>query len=114
MKRVYVAGKLNDTACGYIQHMHRMLKCSEEVRRRGYSVYVPCIDIIQGLVFGNWTYDDFFSNSQPWLDAADAIFLVPGWESSEGTKREIVRAKSQSIPVFSDLDELDRVLGGTM
>lgn len=111
MKRVYVAGKLNDDACGYITNVHNMIIWAEKVRKLGFAVFVPGLDFLQGVVFGNWGYKDYFNNSQSWLDAADAVFLTPGWESSKGTAREIERAKSQNIPVFSDLDELNRELG---
>jgi hypothetical protein len=106
MKRVYIAGKLNDMACDYIKNVHRMIVTAEQVRKAGFAVYVPCIDLLQGMVFGNFGYDDYFDNSQAWLDASDAVFLTPGWETSEGTKREIQRAQSQGIHVFSDINEL--------
>lgn len=110
MKRVYVAGKLNADACGYIQNVHRMIIWAEKVRAAGFAVFVPGLDFLQGVVFGNWEYPDYFNNSQPWLDASQAVFLVPGWETSEGTKREIERAKQQNIPVYSDLAVMIREL----
>ena len=111
MKKVYIAGKLNSNACEYIKNMHRMIKTAREVRGLGFSVYVPGNDFLEGLVDGYFEYDEYFNNSQPWLDAADAVFLVPGWETSEGTKREIERAKLQNIPVFSNLYTLAKELG---
>lgn len=111
MKRVYVAGKLNGMACDYIKNIHRMIITSEKVRKAGFAVYVPGIDFLQGVIFGNWDYADYFDNSQPWLDVSDAIFLTPGWETSEGTKREIERAKARNIPVYDDLDTLIKKLG---
>ena len=41
-------------------------------------------------------------------EKATITFLVPGWETSEGTKREIERATNQGIPVFSDLDVMEQ------
>jgi len=111
MKRVYVAGKLNAEACGYIKNVHNMIIWAEKVRKLGFAVFVPGLDFLQGLVFGNWDYKDYFDNSQPWLDAADAVFLCPDWETSEGTKREIKRASERNIPVFTDLDGLAKKLG---
>ena len=113
MKRVYVAGKLNGMACDYIKNVHRMIIASEKVRKAGFAIYVPGIDFVQGMVFGNWDYADYFDNSQAWLDASDAIFLTPGLETSEGTKREIERAKAQNISVYDDLDTLIKELGDT-
>jgi len=106
-QRIYIAGKLNDDACGYIRNIHRMIIWSEKVRKLGFAVFVPGIDFLQGVVLGNWDYRDYFDNSQPWLEVSDAIFLAPGWESSEGTKKEIDRAKENHIPVFSELKDLE-------
>ena len=111
MRKVYIAGKLNDDACGYIKNMHRMIKCAREVRRIGFSVYVPGNDFLEGLVDGDFNYEEYFSNSQPWLAASDAVFLTPGWETSEGTKQEIEYAKQLGIPVFNSLDTLAKGLG---
>lgn len=113
MKRIYVAGKLNDDACGYIKNVHRMIIWAEKVRKLGFAVFVPGLDFLQGVVFGDWNYQDYFDNSQSWLDVADAIFLVPGWEVSSGTKREIERANQRNIPVYFDLDLLAKELGDT-
>ncbi len=111
MKRVYVAGKLNSDACGYIKNIHKMIIWAEKVKKLGFAVFVPGLDFLQGVLFGDWEYSDYFDNSQPWLDSADAVFLVPGWETSEGTKREIERAKKQNIPIYTDLDWLAKELG---
>jgi len=100
IRRVYVAGALNATACDYIQNVHRMIKWAEKVRRLGYSVFVPGIDFLCGLVNGDWDYLDYFNNSQPWLEVADIMFVVPGYEKSAGTKKEIERAESLNIPVY--------------
>jgi len=106
MVRVYVAGKLNADAVGYIQNMHRMIRTAKEVRDEGFAVYVPCNDFLEGLVDGEFDYKDYFDNSQPWLLASQAVFLVPGWEDSKGTAREIELAKSKKIPVFDDLEQM--------
>jgi hypothetical protein len=106
MKKIYIAGKLNDTAVGYIKNCHKMIKTAKEVREAGFSVYVPCIDFLEGLVDGGFEYNDYFDNSQPWLLASDAVFLTPGWGSSEGTKREIALARENDIPVFDNINSL--------
>jgi len=111
MKKVYVAGKLNGMACDYNKHMHRMIIWSEKVRRLGYAVFVPGLDLLVGVVMGDLDYPDYFDNSQPWLAASDAVFVTPGWEDSKGTEREIEYAKSLGIPVYFDLDILDKELG---
>lgn len=108
VKKVYIAGKLNDDAVGYIKNFHRMIMTAKFVRDAGYSVYVPCNDFLEGLVDGGFDYSDYFDNSQPWLASADAVYLVPGWETSTGTKREIELAKGLGIPVFDNIGEMHR------
>ena len=110
MKRIYIAGKLNDDACGYIKNLHRMIQTAREVRQAGFAVYVPGNDFLEGLVAGDFDYPEYFNNSQPWLAASDAVFLTPGWEESAGTKREIEYANSLGIPVFEDLEGMVKEL----
>jgi hypothetical protein len=111
MRRVYIAGKLNAMAVDYIRHCHEMMQWAETVRKLGYSVYVPCVDFLMGVQFGYYTYDDYFNNSQPWLDVSDAVFVCPGWESSSGTKREIARAQKKNIPVVYSIGALIKEIG---
>lgn len=105
-KKIYIAGKLNADACEYIRNLHRMIYWAEIIRKAGFAVFVPGLDFLQGLVFGNLVYEDYFENNQPWMDAADAVFLVPGWEISNGVKKEIERAKKNGIPIFDSLTKL--------
>lgn len=106
LTRVYIAGKLNDMAVGYLYNVHKMMETAEEVREAGFSVFIPAIDLLCGIKHGYNDYHDYFDNGQPWLMAADAVFLVPGWETSEGTKNEIKTAKELGIPVFDNLTEM--------
>jgi len=104
--RVYVAGRLDGGAIYYIQNLHRMLTWATELRRNGFSVLVPGLDLLLGLFAGNWEYEDYFDNNQPWLAVADALFLVPGWEGSPGTLKELEVARMEGIPVFGKFEEL--------
>ena len=107
MRRIYIAGKLNDLAVDYLLNVHKMMVTAEEVRKAGYSIYVPAIDLLMGIAFGYTKYEDYFNNSQPWLEASDAVFLTPGWETSKGTEKEIKTALEKKIPVFDNLTEMN-------
>ena len=106
MKKIYVAGPLNADAINYIQNIHNMILWAERVRKLGFAVFVPCLDILMGIQLGKWDYDDYFLNSQPWLEISDALFIIPGWRSSSGTQKEIKRAKELKKPVFFKLKSL--------
>lgn len=98
--KIYIAGKLNDMACDYIKNVHDMIKNADEVRREGFAVFVPGIDLLCGIQNGNWNYEDYFDNSQPWLDVADGIYIGLNWRESHGTLREIKRAQNNNQPIF--------------
>ena len=104
--KAYVAGKLNADAVGYIQNMHRMIKTAKQLRNLGAAVYVPCNDFLEGLVDGDFSYKDYFENSQPWLLVSDLMYVCPGWETSEGTKKEIQFAKDNGIAIFYEFEKL--------
>lgn len=109
MYKVYVAGKLNDMAVDYIKNTSRMIKLANDAREAGFAVFVPCVDILQGIVAGDWNYRCYFSNSQPWLMVSDAVLVVEeGYKSSKGTLRELETAERHNIPVFFSLKEMQK------
>lgn len=108
--KCYVAGPLNADACGYIKNMHQMIKTAKNLRDLGVAVYVPCNDFLEGLVSGNFDYEDYFMNAQPWLEVSDFMFVCVNWEYSNGTKKEIEFAKSLGKPVFYDIEDLKYAL----
>lgn len=110
MKAIYIAGKLDDTACSYIKNLHKMFNVAEEIRKAGFAVFVPGLDFLMGVVFGYWEYPDYFNNSQPWLARSDAMFVGSGWETSKGTKKEIITAERLGIPVYNDLEKMKKDL----
>ena len=105
-KRIYVAGPLNAMAVDYLKNVSNMMNEAEHLRRLGFSIYVPAIDLLMGIKFGYTGYNDYFDNSQPWLKVADAVYLCKGWENSKGTLKEIDTALENNIPVFDNPDEL--------
>ena len=108
--KVYIAGALNADAVGYIKNVHKMIEWADKIRRLGFSVYVPCLDFLMGMQLGDYEYSDYFDNSQPWLDESDLLFLVPGYEKSSGTAKEIKRAESKNIPVIDSFEEMQDII----
>jgi hypothetical protein len=106
MIRIYVAGKLNAMAPEYLRNCHKMMRQAERLRKKGFSVFVPCLDLLMGLMTGLWCYDAYFSNSQPWLEVSDAMFVCKGWQGSNGTEKEIARANELGVPIFYEEEML--------
>jgi hypothetical protein len=89
-----------------------MCTFGELVRKLGCAVSIPCNDFVHGLVAGSHEYVDYFENNLEILKRCDAIALVPGWETSEGTRKEILEARKNNIPVLYDFDEINDFLKG--
>jgi len=103
---VYIAGALRDTVPGYIQNLHRMITWGEKVRRAGFYIVIPGLDILQGLIMGDMEFPDYFENSWGVIKRCDAVFVTPKYEKSKGTKKEILYAKSLGIPVFFTIEQI--------
>lgn len=108
-RRIYIAGALNADACQYIKNLSKMCCWAVQVKAKGFSVFVPGLDFLLGFWAGSWEYETYFKNNQPWLEVSDAVFLVPGWENSKGTKKEIELAKKFNIPLFTKLEQLEEI-----
>ena len=106
MKRVYIAGALNAMAVSYIKNVNKMMIHAELVRQRGYAVFVPCLDVMMGICFGHYRYEDYFNNSQAWLEVCDVVYVCPDSKKSKGVKKEIALAKELNIPVIYNLHNL--------
>ena len=108
MKRVYIGGAISaDNAIDVMKNIHRMIYWGNKISKKGFAVFIPALDVLWQIQTGDVDYDRIFANSQPWLDVSDAVFLVPGWENSPGTKKEIKRAKKKGVPVIHDIKYLE-------
>ena len=100
MEKAYIAGKLNaNNAVDYLKNVSDMMKYAEKVRKKGYSIFVPCLDLLMGIKFGWEDYEDYFNNNLEWVKVSDVIFVCPGSQNSKGTKKEIEVAKQHNIRV---------------
>jgi hypothetical protein len=108
--RVYVAGKLNDrTCCGFIQNASHMIQVGRLLQKKGFATYIPALDTLTGLIDGEMEYQDYFDNSQAWLMASDAVFLLDNWRTSPGANKEVELATSLGIPVCTGIRQLKNV-----
>ena len=116
MQRIYVAGAYSDNnVMGVLNNMRKGLILSTRAFLAGYAVFSPWLDY--QFVFQcndedikNLKVENFYKYSIAWLDVSDAMLLVPGWEDSYGTKKEIEYAEAHGIPIFYSLEELQKAV----
>lgn len=99
--RVYVAGAYSGPdVITVLENMRRGLRAAALVQAAGFAPYAPWADC---LVFWQQPFSiaAAYRASTAWLEVADAVLVVPeGAATSQGTQREIARAKELQIPVF--------------
>lgn len=99
MKNVYVAGRYRGKS---EYEVTQNIRAAEDVGvallRAGH---VPWIPHKAFAYLGGAADDSVFLNADLWLmRKCDAVVVVPGWETSSGTKAEIAEAEKRGIPVF--------------
>jgi len=109
--RVYVAGPLtgtDPTPPSYIRNLRAMTDVCADIRKMGAAPYNPGADIIDGLVSGDMTLEDFQHVSSAWLRAAHIVFRMGG--ASRGADAEVALAKSLDIPVVTSFASLEGLI----
>jgi hypothetical protein len=110
MKKIYIAGAYSaDNVMDVLTNMRKGMRLSTEAFLAGFAVFCPWLDhqFVWQLREGETlTIDNFYQYSLTWLSVSDAILLVPGYENSYGTQKELEKAKELGIPVFHTLQQL--------
>ena len=107
--RVYVAGPYSaDNVLGVLRNIGKGKTWCAILFGEGFAPFCPWHDAQYAKNL--WIYApsvrDFKDLSFAWLEVSEAVFLMDGWEKSEGVKAEIAFAEAHGIPVFSDYDKL--------
>ena len=115
LRYVYVAGPLTpkgtyskNPAIDYLYSVREMTQVAVRLVREGYAPFCPAVDFLYFMVGGREERikeAEIKRYSIDWLEKCDCVVLCHGWQSSEGTKREIKRAEEMGLPVFKSLKE---------
>jgi hypothetical protein len=110
MKRVYVAGAYSsNNVIGVLDNMREGMRWATKVFLAGHAPFAPWLDFHFQLMLRegeSLAVDDYYQYSLAWMQAADVVFVTPGWESSKGTHAEIAEAVRLGIPVVYALDDV--------
>jgi len=112
LKRVYVAGPMSNKNCiGYLGNVRRGVRASTELLLAGYAPFSPFLDYQFFLSLKEdeeITLEEIQAYSIAWLEASDAVLVLPNSENSIGVGHEVKRAHELGIPVYYNFEELDK------
>jgi len=102
MLRIYVAGPYSaDTVLEVCKNIRRGRELVQQIEEAGFAPYDPWADFDRRVQYGA-SLESCYATARAWLEVADAVALVDGWESSVGACAEVERAREVGIPVFEN------------
>ena len=97
--KVYVAGPL--TVGSEMHNVRVAIEAAETLLRRGYSPYVPHLNVLWHLIFPHG-YEAWMSLDFAYLEVCDALLRLPG--ESPGADREVAFAKRRGMRVEYNIE----------
>ena len=97
--RIYLAGKISGNTMDFLTNIHNGIAAQASIIKAGHSVFPVFCDFLMHLNDKTLTEEDYKRNSLDWLEVAEQIWVLPGWETSNGVKAEIERAIELNITV---------------
>jgi hypothetical protein len=101
--KIYVAGPY--TKGDVAVNVHRAFKAANDLADRGFAPFVPHGTHFWHLMFER-AYEFWLELDNQFLPCCQAVLRIPG--ESSGADNEVALARKLDIPVFTDIEELDR------
>lgn len=98
----YICGKMRGLPCYNFKNFFHWQVVLE---RSGYFVINPAQNDCEKSLNSTWhftedQYEDILAEDFKLIEGVDFVFVLEGWESSEGANREIEHAEKHNIPIF--------------
>lgn len=91
---VYISGAIT----GVDGYKEKFDEAERQLRWRG------CLAINPTILPADLPYEVYMPINAAMIQAADAVYVIPGWEGSRGVTAEIAFANAIGVPVVKDLN----------
>lgn len=109
---VYIAGPYGDKDPWHIidQRISRAREAARELAIRGVPYYSPHLNCAHFQVVAPEAPVEFWiAMGMGFVDRAWALWMLPGWEDSKGSRAEVARAEELGIDIHLDLCGADEI-----
>jgi len=98
-KRIYLAGAISsNNILTFLSNVRIGIKIAAKLIKAGNAVFCPFVDY-QFHFFEDLSIEDYYEYSLSFLEVCDEVYVLPGYENSKGTLKEIEFATAHNIPV---------------
>jgi hypothetical protein len=108
--RVYVAGAYSaNNILTALDNIRKGNRAGLEVLMAGMTPFVPFQDFMFQLMLQDderLTIDHYYQYSIDWLLQSEVMLVLPNYEDSKGTLKEIEIAKENNIPIYYNMEDL--------
>ena len=81
----------------YIQNVHKMCKVAGQIRKMGHAPYVPALDLLLGVINGDWAEKEYRGLGMEFMEVCDAVLVI---STSWGVEEELEEARKLCIPIY--------------
>lgn len=92
--KIYLSGPITGTK----DYMNRFAEAEQRLTERGHSVINPAR--VCACLPKDTTYEEYMEMCMTMMGQAEAIYLMAGWQDSNGARREFETAKIWKIKIF--------------
>lgn len=99
--KIYISGPITNNP----RYKEQFAEAEQEITAKGHEAVNP-VNLQKVLNPLTTSWDDYMALCRPLVRICDAIYMLDGWQSSQGAQIEFYDAWGYDMTIFRTLDEI--------
>lgn len=87
----------------YLQNVHAMCRVASILRKKGHVPFTPALDLLLGVVGGDWEEEDYRGMTTEFIKVCDAVVVI---SLSWGVERDLETAREHGLLIYNSVEEV--------